>query len=48
MMSQKFCDILVWAFLQRGYMLFWTNPENNIPQNSSFTATYFPSHKLSK
>ena len=28
--------------------LYWTSPEDNTPQNSSFTATYHQSRKLSK
>ena len=28
--------------------LFRTNPRNSIQENSSYRATYFPSHKLSK
>ena len=29
-------------------MLFWTNPRSSTPQNSSCTATYLLSYKLSK
>ena len=29
-------------------VLFWTNPESNIPQNSVCTASYVPSQKPSK
>ena len=31
--------------IQECCMLFWTNPGSSILQNSSCTATYFPSHK---
>ena len=30
------------------YVLYWINPRGNIQQNSSCTATYHPSQKLSK
>ena len=30
------------------FVLFWTNPESNTPQNSGFTTTYHPSHKPMK
>ena len=33
---------------QEYYMLFWTNPESNTPQNSSSMDTYLPSNKPSK
>ena len=29
-------------------VLFWTNPGNSTPQNSSYTDTHLPSHKPSK
>ena len=34
--------------VQACYVLFWTGPGSNIPQDSSCMATYFPSQKLSK
>ena len=34
-----------WETTQECYMLFWTNPGSNTPQNSSCTVTHLPSHK---
>ena len=33
---------------QECYEQYWTSPGGNTPQNSSYTATYLPSWKLSK
>ena len=38
----------VWWKLHKDATLFWTNPGGNTQQNSSCTATYFPSCKSSK
>ena len=35
-------------FAQESYKTYWINPRSNIPQNSSYTATYLPSLELFK
>ncbi len=42
------CVIYSRATTQGGYEQYWTNPGDNTPQSTNYTATCLPSRKLSK